>query len=959
MNKKSLFWIIALFLIALPIINAEQVNLTKGIISYWDFENITVNESNNLANSTIGGVTIQPGILRNQIGKLGKSVFLNVSLTNYMNSSSAFLYGNSQNLTFNIWVKMDRETAKTAVGSNSHPLLSTRDGTPINGINFGLSTSNAGGFVVNRTQGGQFAAGTMAGGWTNTVFNYATDNYNVWTMNTFIKNKTGWLMYENGIFQTFTADANNLLGGACTIALWGTGSTAGGSCGVPNANFMYGGYFDDAAAWNRVLNQSEITALYNGGIGLSYPFIPTNYFNGSSIPQNGISFNQLFMNFSQNASFLNDTINCTLIINEILNETKQYSNLTNEKYFFKITYDKILSEGEYNYSIYCESIIRNITMNTTKSTFYLDVQNPNFQTNFNNDSFFYVNNITAMINFTDNIYLNSFNISIDGTNIAGNNSLIGTSFQYNLSKSLSTYSIGRHILTISVTDGHPLNGLNNYQQNFTFYKVNVSNTSSTKVYEGSFTTLTLNLSMTNITRFNNSAYLIWNGLIKSAVKTNISENLTNYVSTFAAIGKSPSVNWTWFFNISQSALNLSGNSSFIGINITNCSEGNELILNYTVYDQETQTLPNISLVNITIETDILLTSIANQSLTWDFSTRYIGNNLLICLPNGTLNDSNYLLDATTKYEYSSHVTQYHYIDNLNLSSSAIPKVINLYDLASSKSTSFLITYQNENYIYDEGVVVDLLRKYIYQNGQFLSVEHGRTDSGGQTRLHLTTEDIIYKVNIWKDGVLQYTSGEFFALCQTTPCQINFKKPSGQNASVSDTANIIYSITDDTVFESTEQMIFEFSTKDGSSSLIEMNVSRFSAYDNETICSLSTTTSAGSLVCSIPVAYSNSTYQVKIYKDGKFIGYKSYTLNPRPQIGKNMSMFLAGFSFLTLSMMGITDGIIMIALGLISIIMLSVLFILNTGGIIGIGSSVIWLFVGAAILWYKIHYRRRR
>lgn len=35
------------------------------------------------------------------------------------------------------------------------------------------------------------------------------------------------------------------------------------------------GKMDEVGLWNRALTQSEITQLYNGGVGLSYPFIPT------------------------------------------------------------------------------------------------------------------------------------------------------------------------------------------------------------------------------------------------------------------------------------------------------------------------------------------------------------------------------------------------------------------------------------------------------------------------------------------------------------------------------------------------------------------------------------------------------------------------------------------------------------------------------------------------------------
>lgn len=52
--------------------------------------------------------------------------------------------------------------------------------------------------------------------------------------------------------------------------------------GTGAAQFFYDGMVDEVGIWSRALTSDEVTALYNGGSGLTYPFTTTNIkkFNG-------------------------------------------------------------------------------------------------------------------------------------------------------------------------------------------------------------------------------------------------------------------------------------------------------------------------------------------------------------------------------------------------------------------------------------------------------------------------------------------------------------------------------------------------------------------------------------------------------------------------------------------------------------------------------------------------------
>jgi len=86
---------------------------------------------------------------------------------------------------------------------------------------------------------------------------------------------TSVMMYVNGILQTDMK----------SISAWSTTSVGGdathpfhiGQIGNPGSysGFYFDGRIDEVALWNRLLTQEDVTALYNNGEGLTYPFTTT------------------------------------------------------------------------------------------------------------------------------------------------------------------------------------------------------------------------------------------------------------------------------------------------------------------------------------------------------------------------------------------------------------------------------------------------------------------------------------------------------------------------------------------------------------------------------------------------------------------------------------------------------------------------------------------------------------
>lgn len=84
------------------------------------------------------------------------------------------------------------------------------------------------------------------------------------------KTNSGMKIYVNGVSQTLTNDNS----GTYTGMLNGTAITRMGlnAWNLITPNAAHQGYLDESSIWkNRVINQSEVTYLYNNGFGRTYP----------------------------------------------------------------------------------------------------------------------------------------------------------------------------------------------------------------------------------------------------------------------------------------------------------------------------------------------------------------------------------------------------------------------------------------------------------------------------------------------------------------------------------------------------------------------------------------------------------------------------------------------------------------------------------------------------------------
>ncbi|MBY9021843.1 MAG: hypothetical protein KGD67_12365, partial [Candidatus Lokiarchaeota archaeon] len=134
----------------------------------------------------------------------------------------------------------------------------------------------------------------------------------------------------------------------------------------------------------------------------------------------------------------------------------------------------------------------------------------------------------------------------------------------------------------------------------------------------------------------------------------------------------------------------------------------------------------------------------DPSMTWIYNST-VSNypELLVCVPSGLFNTTNYSLDLTAEYSTDHHVQEFYYVDNQTLHVGNSSTNVSLMDLNLDDSTTFLFSFEDANGLIVPNAIVQVLRYYI-GDGLFREVERSKEDDNGETHMHLLEEDVIYK-----------------------------------------------------------------------------------------------------------------------------------------------------------------------------------------------------------------------
>lgn len=533
--------------------------------------------------------------------------------------------------------------------------------------------------------------------------------------------------------------------------------------------------------------------------------------------------------------------------------------------------------------------------------------------------------------------------------------------------------------TVRVT----LKGLNNVKEikfssigdlniNILYYRFYIpditytQNQTNTNTGVGDTTTFALYVNVSNLEVNYSSIDAIFNISNFSYIPSKfITGNITFFTKTITwntSFGNSSGViyNANWIFNVTNvdnstniTEITNTTNMTISQLSVDDCTSNNVTIFNFTLYDETSKEIIDLDIFpNTTIETDLTLTS---GDYNWLFNITKKSNNLSICVPfelNSTTTD--YLITSTTKYLADNHATEYHFFENLNLTNRGKQNVylytLNTNTSLSEYSTSFILNFLNKYYLPETGAIVDLLREYVGL-ANFTSVEHAKFDSEGDAVLHLVAENIRYKIIIRKNNEIIFTSSEFTALCQTTPCQISFTNDEGVNT-LPDYAkypNLIYNINLD---KSTNKISATFATDDGTLHDFNLLIKPLTAYSDDYFCNESIYASGGTLTCSVDTTYQNRTEDVTFKMDNETVSRGFFKLNEDNPFKLN-GVFFTILLFLTLVFIALPSGAIpVIIFSVLGIVMSMSMLFLSGGGVFVKGSSIFYLIAAAIVILIK-------
>lgn len=428
-----------------------------------------------------------------------------------------------------------------------------------------------------------------------------------------------------------------------------------------------------------------------------------------------------------------------------------------------------------------------------------------------------------------------------------------------------------------------------------------------------------------------------------------SDNIVN--ATFSIPGTPGNLSWFWNFVLSDST-NVNSSESYLLVNnftIDDCSAYQTLLFNLTSVDEELQTI----IPNSTIDIAVNIYSSGKGSLIQNYSSNFTDiNPVAICLSQNFSDSTSYVIDTIIRYTSSEHATEYYNIFNGDLLD-VIGTNITLYDLNLSDSTEFQLTFIGESFLPVEDALIYIERQYIPEN-TFKVVELPKTDSNGQTIVHLVRNDVIYNMRIVKDGVILANFENIIAFCEDYSignCKLSLNAYSSSDH-IFNQNNFTKILMSDVLFDNaTRKVSFSFTTYDGTSRAVVMEVTRNDIFGNSSLCNASITASSGTPFCIIPSGLDDTYIITKIYVDGDLVMIDNVRID---STGYGAGGYLIFFVFILSMVLLFSESKTLMLVGLLIGFIGAIGFGIITSDLIGLGASGLWLMIIIVIAIWKLN-----
>lgn len=458
-----------------------------------------------------------------------------------------------------------------------------------------------------------------------------------------------------------------------------------------------------------------------------------------------------------------------------------------------------------------------------------------------------------------------------------------------------------------------------------------------------------------------SANLTWNGTVYAgSISTSGDYKIISRTLIIPSVNQSTNITFYWTVTLNNGTVfnqNLTSKVQLVqDLSIDNCVTNSILILNYTIYEEDTRVFLRSNVSNTSSNIYVTLSGDFGGNNFASYSTNTTNNSILVCIASSLISGKNYRLDSTIQFTAFDYVTEYYYIENYTLNTSVRPQNISLFLLASNRSQEFLITYKDVNLIPVANAIIEITRQYL-SLGQFLTVENSKTDSDGRTVGHFVLNDEVYTIYVKVNGVIVATFDNVKAFCSdisTGDCRINLNQ-AGSTINPSSFTNYLGISGTESYNDTSKTYTFTFSSSDGTSKNINVTIWKYDNYLNQTICSDTLSSSSGTITCVIPSTYYNNTALVRVYVDGELFSQSIFeiTISKSSQLN-NSRYFLAFLLLISLPFLAMTSGVWMLIIFIMGLIFAGSIALIDLGGLIGPLSAGLWFIIAIIILIWKIN-----
>ncbi len=716
--------------------------------------------------------------------------------------------------------------------------------------------------------------------------------------------------------------------------------------GARDVSNFFDGRIDEVSIWNRSLSASEILTIYNGGDGMTYPLnatgnvtlnSPTNgstsisvdiVFDGTATINGGINGGVNLTNMSlwhdESGTF---ELNQTIIVSGTTNTTTFNSTISGTTEWNIEACD---TDGD------CGFAPNNYTLFLDADLPLIDVSAPVGILGYN----FISGNETLNVTFTD-ANLDTCWFNYNGTNVTIPGCLSGVETITNFTLELDNTN-----LTVYANDSG--GSTNSSFTEWSYELLEISQNYSSNISEGesdiisatvvvdSGSSLTSSLLEYNGTNFTTSRIFIDNNFIVSST------------ITAPLVSSDANVTFNFYLTVDSTEYKLqTQEQEILNLNFDICGGlSNDTLINASLFDEGARTE-----LNGTIEFNARIISKSSGEEVSAINGTFEGvSSGALCFSPVSFYDL-YFFDAEIRYSSDEYATEFYYIQKADMSD--YPVNLSLFSLKQNDSTEFAITYKNDAFIFTEGAVIQLQRRYVGDN-VYEIVEAPLTGNGGKAVLHIDLNTNRYRISVVKDGVLlDFFENTVFdcnnELSGECTHSLEGTVDPNNDIPITELTDFSYTINID---EDNQTITVLFAVPSGTPSTINVLLEQIDMFGNLTACNTTVITSAGSITCGYVDTIEKSILELSISKNDIQLAVSTYVNDPELDMD-SMNFFIVFLFTISLVGMAIASPEWMILISVMVLMISGTLLLINGMNlVIGLG-AIAWVLIAAAIIIFKL------